>query len=102
MKITDNSSPERKEAIKQLYFLAEELKSYTDLTGSRFDIDNAQRRLWLMQAIVKKNDLSDINSLYDTLSEQLDVPSFFDKVSFSKSLDDLYTLLHSMKEEADL
>jgi len=31
----------KKQNINELYWLAEELKPYTDLTGDRFDIDNA-------------------------------------------------------------
>ncbi len=84
---------ERKDAINHLYWSVEELKSYTDLTGNRFDIDNAQRRLWQMNPILKKHDFPNIQKLYNDLDELLEYAAFFDKIEFSKKVDELYELL---------
>ncbi len=86
-----------KENINELYWLAEELKSYTDLTGDRFDIDNAQRRLFPMQPLVEKIGLAEYRERYDELAELLDVAAFFDKVVFSDKVDELYQLLESQR-----
>ncbi len=83
--------------INELYWIAEELLAYTDLTGNYFDIEKAQTKLWKMQPILAKNDLPTIQKLYDELIELLEVPMFFDKPIFSKKVDELYGLLEKMK-----
>lgn len=80
-------------AINKLYWLAEDLKSYTDLTGGRFDIDHAQRRLFPMQTILEKVDLPQVQALYNEVIELLEVAAFFDKMAFSQKVDELYQFL---------
>lgn len=88
-----------KNTINQLYWLAEELKSYTDLTGERFDIDNAQRRLWTMNPILKENDLSDIQHYYNELDDLLKDTFGFDKSVFSQKVNQLFSLLEDKKQQ---
>jgi hypothetical protein len=86
-----------KKNINELYWLAEELKSYTDLTGDRFDIDNAQRRLFPMQIFISNINSTELQKLYDELSDLLEVAAFFDKNAFSEKVDELYQILETRK-----
>lgn len=89
----------QQDEINKLYWQVEELKSYTDLTGNRFDIDNAQRRLWLMYSILKKGNFPAAQKLYDELNELLEVAMFFDKVAFSEKVNQLFKLIETKREE---
>ncbi|MFT5834830.1 MAG: hypothetical protein ACI97N_002470, partial [Cognaticolwellia sp.] len=75
-----------KKVITELYWLAEDLLAYTDLTMDRFDIENAQNRLWKMRPILSQNDLPNIQKLYDEMTEQLEVSSFFKKADFAENV----------------
>lgn len=86
-----------KTAINHLFWAAEELKAYTDLTGNRFDIAHAQRRLWPINRILSKHNFPEIQKRYNTLEELLEQSMFFDKIGFSKKVDELFTLLESMR-----
>lgn len=88
-----------KDPINELYWLAEDLKSYTDLTGSRFDTEKAQWRLWKMNPVLSKNDFPEIQKLQNNLLGRLEIPMFFDKEEFSKEVDELYELLEKIKKE---
>lgn len=90
-----------KEAINELYWHAEELLSYTHLTGNRFDLDNAQHRLWRMQSILKAHNLPEIQSLYDAMNEQLEMVMSFDKLSFTENIEALYAILEIMNNRKD-
>lgn len=85
--------------IHELYWLVEELKAYTDLAGERFDIDNAQNRLWKMKPSLRALNLEAVQQLYAELEEQLDVPMFFDKLAFSEKVDEYYEFLDKLKKE---
>ena len=86
-----------KKAITELYWLAEDLLAYTDLTMDRFDIENAQNRLWKMRPILSQSDLPSIQKLYDEMMEQLEVSSFFAKADFAENVRELYDVLEDMK-----
>lgn len=86
-----------KKAITELYWLAEDLLAYTDLTMDRFDIENAQNRLWKMRPILSQTDLPNIQKLYDEMMEQLEVSSFFAKADFAENVRELYDVLEDMK-----
>lgn len=88
-----------KKAINELYWLAEELQAYTHLTGDRFDIDNAQNRLWRMQPILKANDFTEIQRLFDAINEQLEMSMAFDKLAFTENVENLYKILEEMNEK---
>lgn len=83
--------------INELYWLAEDLKAYTDLTGSYFDTEKAEMKLWKMNSILSKNNLPKIQKLQKNLLEQLEIPMFFDKEEFSEQVDELYELLKKGK-----
>jgi hypothetical protein len=85
-----------KKAINELYWLAEELQAYTHLTGSRFDLDNAQNRLWRMQPILKANDFPEIQRLFDVINEQLEMVMAFDKLAFTENVENLYGILEKI------
>ncbi len=87
-----------KDDINTLYWQVEELKSYTDLTGNRFDIDNAQKRLWQMHPVLKKGNFPAEQKLYEELSELLETAMFFDKVAFSEKVDELFSLLENKRQ----
>lgn len=87
------------ETVNELYWLAEELKSYTDLTGSRFDIDNAQKRLFPMRPIMEKIDSHQIQELYNEITELLENSMPFDKIIFSKKIDAFYEILAKMNNK---
>lgn len=82
-----------KQTINELYWLAEDLLSYTDLTGNYFDPDNAQYKLKKMGLLMAQCSDSKLQTLYNTLLEQTEVISFFDKASFSENVQTFYTLL---------
>lgn len=82
-----------KDICKEIYWDVEELKSYTDLSGERFDIDSAQRRLWKMNPILKTNPEHPAKEIYNTLDEMLEYPPGFDKRAFSEQVDLLYELV---------
>ena len=86
---------EKNKLITNLYWAVEELKAYTDLSGNRFDIDSALRRMQPIDQLVKVLNQQDINDLYDELMEQLSIPSFFDKMAFSEKVDLLFGILVS-------
>lgn len=88
-----------KKNINELYWLAEELQAYTDLTGDRFDIDNAQRRLFPMQSFIDKINSPELQILYDELTGLLEIAAFFDKVAFSEKVDELYQILENRNKE---
>ena len=52
-----------KKAVNELYWLTEELKAYTDLTGSQFDTEKAQVKLWKMNPILSKNDFPKVQMI---------------------------------------
>ncbi len=83
--------------INELYWLAEELKAYTDLMGSHFDTEKAQTKLWKMNSILSKNDFPKVQELQNNLLGRLEIPMFFDKAEFSKKVDELYELLEKLK-----
>jgi|GEM_PF-1283774 hypothetical protein len=85
-------------AIKELYWLAEDLQAYTDLTGDNFDTEKAQSKLWKMNPILAENDFHEIQNLYDELLDALELPSFFDKAAFAEMVEALFELLESMLE----
>ncbi|MGB0863738.1 MAG: hypothetical protein ACPG19_02085 [Saprospiraceae bacterium] len=86
-----------KKAINELYWLAEELKAYTDLVGGHFDTEKAQTKLWKMNSILSKNDFPKVQALQNNLLGRLEIPMFFEKDEFSKKIDELYELLEKMK-----
>lgn len=86
-----------KNAMNELYWLAEELKSYTDLTGDHFDTEKAEMKLWKMNSILAKSDFPEIQKLQKNLLGRLEIPMFFDKKAFSEKVDELYQLLESQK-----
>lgn len=86
-----------KNTINQLYWLAEELQSYTDLTGNRFDTENAQRRLFPMASHLKTLQNDDLQSLYDEMLEQLEMPAFFNKNDFSTKVDKFYGMIERLR-----
>jgi len=85
-----------KKVITELYWLAEDLLAYTDLTMDRFDIENAQNRLWKMRPILSQNDLPNIQKLYDEMTEQLEVSSFFKKADFAENVQKMYDALENI------
>jgi hypothetical protein len=86
-----------KDLNNQLYWLAEELKSYTDLSEERFDISHAQKRVWSMNPILKNNDLPDVQDYYNELDELLENALLFDKLVFSEKVNQLFSLLEEKK-----
>lgn len=86
-----------KDINKQLYWNTEELKSYTDLSGERFDIASAQQRLWTMQSILNNHPKHPAKKIYDQLNEMLEYPPSFDKEEFSKQVDFLFALVEHKK-----
>jgi hypothetical protein len=88
-----------KEKLNELYWLAEELKAYTDLTGERFDVEDAQNRLWKMKPTLSALNLEAVQQLYDELEGQLETPMFFDKSAFAEKVDAYYELLEKWKNE---
>ena len=89
---TDN-----KKVTNELYWLVEDLKAYTDLTGSHFDTEKAEVKLWKMNPILSKNDFSEIQRLQKNLLGRLEIPMFFDKEAFSEKVDELYQLVTKIK-----
>ncbi len=85
--------------VNELYWLAEDLLAYTDLTGEQFDTEKAQVKLWKMNPILSKNDLPEIQKLQNNLLGRLEIPMFFDKEEFSEKVNELYQLLEKMKDE---
>ena len=88
-----------KKAVNELYWLAEELKAYTDLTGSQFDTEKAQVKLWKMKPILSKNDFPKVQAIQHNLLGRLEIPMFFEKEAFSEKVDELYQLLEKMKKK---
>ena len=88
-----------KKAMNELYWLAEELKSYTDLTGDRFDTEKAEAKLWKMNPILSENDFPEIQKLQKNLLGRLEIPMFFDKKAFSEKVDELYKNLTEMNDK---
>ena len=86
-----------KKTVNELYWLAEDLKAYADLTGSHFDTEKAQTKLWKMNPILSKFDFPKIQKLQNNLLGRLEIPMFFDKEEFSAKVDELYGLLEEMK-----
>ena len=85
--------------MNELYWLAEDLVAYTDLTGNHFDIEKAQIKLWKMRLILAKNDFPKIQNLYGELEDSLVFPAFFDKPDFAEKVNELYQLLEKTKIE---
>jgi hypothetical protein len=85
------------ETIKNLYWIAEDLLAYTDLTGNLFDIEKAQFRIWKMKPFLTDFDNSEIVDLYNQLDASLENPVFFDKKSFSILVNDLFNRLEKMR-----
>lgn len=79
--------------MNELYWLAEDLLAYTDLTGNHFDIEKAQIKLWKMNPILSKNDFPTIQQLYNDLDEILENTAFFDKSTFIDKVNELYKTL---------
>ena len=88
---------DNKKAINELYWCAEDLKAYTDLTGNHFDTEKAQVKLWKMNPILSKNDFPKIQRLQNNLLGRLEIPMFFDKAEFSGKVDELYNTLELLK-----
>jgi hypothetical protein len=88
-----------KKAMNELYWLAEELKAYTDLTGDRFDTEKAEVKLWKMNPILAKNDFLEIQKIQKNLLGRLEIPMFFDKKAFSEKVDELYKNLAAMNDK---
>lgn len=86
-------------AINELYWFAEELQAYTHLTGDRFDLDNAQNRLWRMKPILNENDFPEIQRLFDAMNEQLEMVMAFDKLAFTENVENLYDILEKMNKK---
>lgn len=88
--------------MKELYWLAEELQSYTHLTGDRFDIESAYRRLWPMKphiATISDADVQKkVQEYYNEMDEILDLPMCFDKQQFEKTIDALVVLLEAKQK----
>lgn len=83
----------------ELYWFAEDLLAYTDLTGNYFDIEKAQIKLWKMNPILKKNDFPNIQNEYNQLDEMLEITALFDKPIFAEKVNELYQLLEKMKND---
>ncbi len=83
--------------IEELYWFCEELVAYTDLTGDRFDIDNAQRRLWPMIKTAEKLGNQSYIDHCSFLEEALEIAPFFDKKSFSERLDRFFAELEKAR-----
>lgn len=93
-----NTNTNNDKAMNELYWLAEDLKAYTDLTGSHFDTEKAQVKLWKMNPILSKNDFPKIQKLQNNLLGQLEIPMAFDKAEFSEKVDELYAYLEELKK----
>ncbi len=83
----------------QIYWDAEALKSYTDLTGNRFDIERAQLLLWKMNPILKNHPNHPAKQLYDKMDELLERAHCFDKILFSEHVDALYSQAEKEKRK---
>ena len=80
----------------KLYWFVEELYSYTDFIGNRFDIDSAQQRLLPIKLIVEKHDLPKIKALYNSLEKQFEKPTSFNRSTFSRKVNELYNIASEM------
>ena len=85
-----------KKDLNELYWFAEDLLAYTDLTGSEFDTEKAQTKLWKMQPYLVQADFPKIQSLHRQLLEELENPMFFNKVIFLEKVNELYAILAKM------
>ena len=83
--------------VNDLYWLAEDLLAYTDLTGEQFDTEKAQLKLWKMNSILSKNDFPKVQELQENLLGRLEIPMFFEKEEFAAKVNELYQLLMKMK-----
>ena len=83
--------------VNALYWLAEDLLAYTDLTGERFDTEKAQLKLWKMNPILSKNNFPKVQKLQENLLGRLEIPMFFEKEEFAATVNELYQLLMKMK-----
>lgn len=83
--------------VENLYWIAEDLVAYTDLTGNLFDTEKAQFKIWKMKPFLTDFDNSEIVDLYNQLDASLENPSFFDKKSFSILVNDLFNRLEKMR-----
>lgn len=86
-------------SVNELYWLAEDLLAYTDLTGEQFDTEKAQVKLWKMNPILSKNDFPKVQELQNNLLGRLEIPMFFDKLAFAEKVNELYQSLEKMKNE---
>ena len=72
--------------INDLYWLCEELVAYTDLTGERFDIDSASRRLWPMNPVLNQLQNEVFIQKYRVLLNDLDDTVEFNKLDFAEKV----------------
>ena len=84
--------------IHELYWLCEELLSYTDLTGERFDIDSANRRLWSMHPILNQLQNDELVHMYQTLLEDLENTVYFDKPAFTTKVHALFNKVEQLRD----
>lgn len=96
--IVDTNETDTK-SVNELYWLAEDLLAYTDLTGERFDTEKAQLKLWKMNPILSKNKFSNVEALQQNLLGQLEIPMFFDKTEFAERVNELYQLLEKIRQK---
>ncbi|MGK0389271.1 MAG: hypothetical protein ACI94Y_002011 [Maribacter sp.] len=85
--------------MNNLYWLTEELKSYTDLSGNRFDIERARRILLKMKPFLLNYDSSQFKLIYENLDELSSHAMFFEKSEFSKKVDELFAVIEKEKSE---
>lgn len=83
--------------INELYWFCEDLVAYTDLTGNRFDIDHAQRRLWPMIKTADQLGYQPYIVQCAALEEDLEIGAFFNKGKFSEKLDRLFDELEQAR-----
>lgn len=87
------------DVVNELYWLAEDLLSYTDLTGNIFDTEKAQVKLWKFNPVLKKYSFPEIDKLQNNLLGRLEIPMFFDKEAFREKVYELYQLLEKMNKK---
>lgn len=80
----------------KFYWLVEELFSYTELIGNRFNIDSTQERLLPIKPILEEHDLPEIETLYNNLEKQFEKPASFDRMTFSRKVNELYSIASKM------
>lgn len=85
-------------SIENLYWIAEDLLAYTDLTGDRFDIEKAQFKIWKMKPFLVDFENSEIENLYYQLDSSLENAIFFDKKAFTTLVNDLFNTLEKRRK----